>query len=140
MLRRLLRGFTLVEILIVVVILGILAAVVVPQFSKAVSDSAETATFDQLQRVRRAVSYYHATHNGVYPDVTAGAGTWGGMLPVCLREVPQNFWVPPAVSKTIVLGAAPDVSYVTTHGWIYNSATGEVWAGGFDGFDRPFPK
>jgi len=33
------RGFTLVEILIVVIILGILAAIVIPQFSSASNDA-----------------------------------------------------------------------------------------------------
>jgi len=140
MLRRKFRGFTLIEILIVVVILGILAAVVVPQFSRAVSDSAETATFDQLQRVRRALAYYYSTNNGSYPALVAGDGTWGPMVPTYMREKPQNFWVPPPVSKTIVLGNAPDTGYVTTYGWIYDQASGEVWAAGFDAFDHPFPR
>lgn len=134
------RGFTLIEILIVVIILGILAAVVVPQFARAVADSSETATFDQLARVRRAVSYYYATNNGAYPNVSAGVGTWGALVPVYMREVPQNFWVPPTVSKTIVLGTAADSGYVTTHGWIYNSATGDVWAAGFDANDKAYPR
>jgi len=140
MTHHLRRGFTLVEILIVVVILGILAAVVVPQFARAVSDSSQTATFDQLTRVRRAVSYYFATNNGTYPTIVAGDGTWGPMVPVYMRELPQNFWVPPAVSKVIALGVSADAGYVTTHGWVYDNATGEVWAGGFDANDSAYPR
>jgi general secretion pathway protein G len=140
MVRHLRRAFTLVEILIVVVILGILAAVVVPQFARAVGDSSETATFDQLSRVRRALSYYYATNSGAYPTVTAGDGTWGPLLPVYMREQPKNFWVPPAASKVIVLSNAADSGYVTDHGWVYNSATGEVWAAGFDAFDNAYPR
>jgi len=128
-----------VEILIVVVILGILAAVVVPQFSKAVQDSSETATFDQLNKVRRAVTYYYATTN-TWPDVQAGDGTWGPLLGGYMRDTPANFWVPGPKSKTIAIGATADVTYQTDYGWIYDGTTGDVWAGGFDLYDNQLPR
>ena len=138
--RHIVRAFTLVEILIVVVILGILAAIVVPQFARAVNDSSETATFDQLSRVRRAVSYYFATNNGAYPIIAAGSGTWGPLIPTYMREAPKNFWIPEPGNKMIVLGNTPDSAYQTTYGWIYDQNTGQVWAGGFDDQDRPLPR
>lgn len=137
--RRVRAAFTLVEILIVVVILGVLASIVVPQFSKAVQDSSETATFDQLGKVRRAVSYYYAV-NTAWPPVTAGDGTWGPLLGNYMREKPANFWVPGPSSKVITIGTTADTAYVTDHGWIYNDITGDVWAGGFDLYDNPLPR
>ncbi len=136
---RLHSAFTLVEILIVVVILGILASIVVPQFSKAVQDSSETATFDQLGKVRRAVSYYYAV-NTAWPQVTAGDGTWGPLLGSYMRDKPANFWVSGPKSKTIAIGAIPDSAYQTDYGWIYDGTTGDVWAGGFDLYDNPLPR
>ena len=51
--RRNSKGFTLVEILIVVIILGILAAIVIPQFTNASSDARKNSLTSQLQTVRR---------------------------------------------------------------------------------------
>ena len=61
------RGFTLIEILIVVVILGILAAIVVPQFTNATEQAEETAAHSQLNVLRGQVSLYFAKHGTVTP-------------------------------------------------------------------------
>jgi general secretion pathway protein G len=68
-------GFTLVEILIVVVILGILAAIVIPQFTNASEDAKESALVSDLQTMRGQIELYKAQHNGVVPgDVTTVSG------------------------------------------------------------------
>ena len=59
-------GFTLVEILIVVVILGILAAVVVPQFSEAAEEAEISVTASNVRAVTQQIAVYHAEH-GDYP-------------------------------------------------------------------------
>ncbi len=64
-------GFTLVELLIVVIILAILAAIVVPQFSAATDDAKLSSLDTTLANVRAAVDLYYQQH-GVYPgDVTS---------------------------------------------------------------------
>ncbi|MFA5252684.1 MAG: prepilin-type N-terminal cleavage/methylation domain-containing protein [Phycisphaerae bacterium] len=68
-------GFTLVEILIVVVILGILAAIVIPQFTDASEDAKMAALVSDLQTMRGQIELYKAQHNGVVPgDVTTVSG------------------------------------------------------------------
>ena len=136
------RAFTLVEILIVVVILGILASIVVPQFTSATQDASKGATLDQLVKIRNAVSVYYLRHGNEWPDVTPGAGTWGGLVTVggeYLRFPPKNMWVDPSHSTEIVFGANADTSYTGTYGWIYNPSTGDIWAGSYDDHDQPFP-
>lgn len=67
MTKRKNSGFTLVEILIVVVILGILAAIVIPQFSQASSEARESSLKSNLQAVRSQIELYRIQHNDLLP-------------------------------------------------------------------------
>jgi len=72
------RGFTLVELLIVVIILAILAAIVVPQFIASTQDAEEAAVDTNLRNLRASIDLYYQQH-GEYPaangDGTNGADT-----------------------------------------------------------------
>jgi general secretion pathway protein G len=136
------RAFTLVEILVVVVILGILAAIVVPQFNNATVEAKKGATLDQLVKIRNAVAVYYVRQGNVFPDITAGAGTWGALVATTgdyLKFPPRNKWVQVAHETDIVIGSGPDPTYDGTHGWIYDPATGTIWAGSYDANDQPYP-
>jgi len=67
------RGFTLVELLIVVIILAILAAIVIPQFSSATTDTQEAALDSNLGGLRNAIELYKAQH-ATYPGAVATNG------------------------------------------------------------------
>jgi general secretion pathway protein G len=73
------RGFTLVEILIVVIILGILAAIVIPQFTNASEDARRNSLTSQLQTIRSQVELYKLQHRESWPttDGTADAASSG---------------------------------------------------------------
>src|ERR1039458_273637 len=62
-------GFTLVEILIVVVILGILATIVIPQFTQASTNAKLNSMTSDLQTMRIHIQLYQCQHNGVAPTV-----------------------------------------------------------------------
>lgn len=129
--RRTRKAFTLVEILIVVVILGILAAIVVPQFTRA-ADEARTGNIDtQISTIENQLELFRA-RTGAYPtlaemqaDVTvgpaAGASDWGIMVDNdYLKEPPVN----PVDGSIAVFDAAG------SGGWIYTAATGTIEADG----------
>ncbi len=64
-------GFTLVEILIVVVILGILAAIVIPQFTSAGTEAKEANLLSNLQAVRSQIELYKIHHKDELPGTQA---------------------------------------------------------------------
>jgi general secretion pathway protein G len=70
--RKQSRGFTLIEILIVVIILGILAAIVVPQFSSASTDARTSSLSTTLQILNMQIPMYKLQHNDKLPDLTGG--------------------------------------------------------------------
>ena len=93
------RGFTLIEILIVVVILGILAAIVIPQFTEASQDAEESAAKSSLQTVRAQVQLYNFKENG-YP-ATLDALVTDGYL-ASLPDLPGDYqWEYDATSGSL---------------------------------------
>jgi type II secretion system protein G len=137
-------GFTLVEILIVVIILGILAAIVIPQFTNASEDARNNSATSQLQTLRSQIELYKLQHRETFPtaDGTAtGAWDWtkltsktdeagaaGGILGPYMQVVPTN----PRNSSSTVVVAADDTAAAAVAtagtGFIFSSATGKIFA------------
>lgn len=127
------RGFTLVEILVVVVILGILAAIVVPQFSNAAEDSKSSALKQDMFRIRQQIELYANHHNGGYPTLanfidqmtlvsdvngnTAAIGTAGYNYGPYLPYIPRN-----PFTDTVPIGDGA----VGTSAWYYDESTGHI--------------
>lgn len=71
--RKSLVGFSLIELLVVVAILAILAAVIAPQFSNSSVEAKESALRSNLSSLRSAVELYYRDH-GKYPSAVAATG------------------------------------------------------------------
>ena len=137
--RRNQSGFTLVELLIVVIILGILAAVVIPQFNTAAAESKEAALASNLATIRQAVELYKVQHNDTFPDsaivvklttqtdATGAAGTKYG--PYIRNSFPANPMDPnAATADAVATAAAMPAAPTAAGGWIYATGTGEFRA------------
>ena len=139
-------GFTLVEVLIVVVILGILAATVLPQFTSSSEDAKESAMIQNLQTVRSQIELYRLQHNSKLPaagttieasfldalvlssdaDGTTGAIGTKPFGPYFIGQFPPN---PFSGKKDVtVVNADPLPAADGTTGWIYSSKTGRIKA------------
>jgi prepilin-type N-terminal cleavage/methylation domain-containing protein len=69
------RAFTLVEVLIVVIILAILAAIVLPKFSNASAVARASMLADDLRLMRAQIQVFRAQHNDVAPGYPNGIST-----------------------------------------------------------------
>ena len=67
------QGFTLVELLIVVIILAILAAIIIPQFTAATDDATQSAYDTNIANIRAAIDLYRQQHNA-YPGAVVSTG------------------------------------------------------------------
>jgi len=137
-------GFTLVEILIVVVILGILAAIVIPQFTNASTEAKDSSLRSDLQMLRSQIELYKIQHNDQMPsdaavgillaltDKTDQYGAAGGTLGAYLRTIPTNQFVDDLdlnnkISNLIKTGAGACPADGTS-GWWFDTTSGTVFA------------
>ena len=126
-------AFTLVELVIVIVVLGILAAVAVPKFIDFTTDAKEAACKGALGGVRSGIANYYA-----YSATPAGGGaaayptlaelTTPGT--VMAGAIPDNPYSTSATKNAVIAGVTPGtpVTAGTTGGWCYLASTGEFWA------------
>jgi general secretion pathway protein G len=126
-------GFTLVEILIVVVILGILAAIVIPQFTEASTEAKTSSLCTDLQTMRSQIELYKIQHNDDLPGSgvatfiqamtgqTDIAGAVGADYGPYVQQIPTNQFND---LDTIREEAGASTAGANTHGWVFNTGTG----------------
>jgi prepilin-type N-terminal cleavage/methylation domain-containing protein len=67
-------GFTLIEILVVIILLGILATIIIPQISVSSEDAKLNSLKTNLSHMRDAIRLYYAQHNNIYPGANYISG------------------------------------------------------------------
>ena len=103
---RVRRAFTLIEILIVVVILGILAAIVIPQFTDASQEASASNLVSQLQTIRSQIELYNVQNMNTPYDPIAGMAQWDQLVVNdYLQSPPKNPFR--NSSQVIIAGCMP---------------------------------
>jgi prepilin-type N-terminal cleavage/methylation domain-containing protein len=121
------RGFTLIEIVIIIVVLGILAAVAIPKYQDITGEAKEAACRASLGSIRSGVTIFYANQ-----AVKTGSAQWPTQAEletygvVMAQGLPKNPYQPNA-ADSIVTGAAKGVIVGSRGGWAYDPATGEIW-------------
>jgi len=138
------RGFSLLELVIVVVILGIIAAIAIPRMSRGTAGAADSALESDLAILRNAIDLFAAEHGGNHPtaakfveQLTQYTDDKHTTDPVAtkdtdhiygpyLREIP-TLPVGANKGKTTITTTAPGASAADA-GWYYDASTGNVKA------------
>ncbi len=147
------RAFTLVEVLIVVLLLGILAGIVIPALAGGTTLARQSTLAMNLNLLRRFVPVYTSQHREVAPGYpngdqtaaptgqafvdqatlssnasgqTAARGTAGFPLGPYISNVPPNPFNKLATVAVLADGAAFPGAADDSTGWIYKPATGEI--------------
>jgi prepilin-type N-terminal cleavage/methylation domain-containing protein len=114
-------GFTLIELMIVVAIIGILAAIAIPKFAQLVTKSKEGATKGSLGSIRSALSIYYGDMEGVYPVTMNPALTTNGKY---LTAIPFAKTPNYHSDTSAEVDSSPSLSWTDAGGWSYvNNST-----------------
>ncbi len=114
------RGFTLIELMIVVAIIGILAAIAIPKFAELIRKSNEGATKGNLGAVRSALSIYYGDMEGYYPLNLSAITVSGKYMSAIPKSKTPNYH--PDTTTTVNASVIDDNS---AGGRRYNNITGD---------------
>jgi len=116
------RGFTFIELIMVIAILGILAVVAIPKYQDLTSQAKQASMKGIIGSVRSALSIEYARSavngNAAFPALT-GAIFADGNLPA---EVVSN----PNSNAVVTTNENPIATFTDAGGYVYNQTTGEV--------------
>lgn len=116
------KGFTLIELMIVVAIIGILAAIAIPKFADLINKSKEGATKGSLASIRSAIQVYYGDNEGWFPADTLACLTVNAKY---LSAIPVAKLPLTTHGDTAVVADA----FVDVGGWVYYNApqTPSTW-------------
>ena len=142
------KGFTLIEILIVVIILGILAAIVIPNFSSASSDARHSALASTVQSLRTQVEAYRIQHKDKLPPpaqfwtLLMAVTDADGNMPPAPGETQYGPYMSEAINNSLnslnsvadgTVAPGSQASSSCGYQYDYTGGSGKIWGTDYDG-------
>jgi len=122
-------GFTLIELVIIIVVLGILSAVAIPKYQSITSEAKEASCRAALGGLRSGITIYYANQ-----AVTTGTAAWPSVAAlravdsVMAHAIPKNpYQLDANAPDSIVTGVTKGTIVGTRGGWAYLASSGEIW-------------
>lgn len=135
------KGFSLIELVIVIVIIGVLAAIAIPRLSRGASGAGDSALQGNLKILRTAIDLYATEHGGAFPSAanivdqltkfTDENGNVSATRTGAFIYGPYLRSIPPLPVGTRKGSTGIDIAANATEagvGWIYDPATGTIRA------------
>ena len=123
------KGFTLIELVIIIVVLGILAAVAIPKYQDITAQAKEASCCASLGALRSGITIWYANK-----AVTTGTAAWPSLASlatvdsVMAQALPRNpYQLSTSAPDSIVTGVTKGTIVGARGGWAYKASTGEVW-------------
>jgi MSHA pilin protein MshA len=123
------KGFTLIELVIIIVVLGILAAVAIPKYQDITAQAKEASCRASLGALRSGITIWYANK-----AVTTGTAAWPSLTSlatvdsVMAQALPRNpYQLSTSAPDSIVTGVTKGTIVGARGGWAYKASTGEVW-------------